>query len=52
MRQIPVDMAGSDTEDGCSTRVLVVAEPSADLLDRALVGWEHFLSTFEGGVGE
>ncbi|MEU3317473.1 hypothetical protein ABZ743_33050 [Streptomyces sp. NPDC006662] len=23
------------------------AEPSSDLLDRAQVGWEHFLSTFE-----
>ncbi|MFD6892905.1 hypothetical protein [Streptomyces sp. NPDC059957] len=52
MRQIPIDMASSDSEDCRTTRVLAVAEPSGDLLDRALVGWEHFLSTFEGGAGE
>lgn len=52
MRQVPIDMASSDTEDCRTTRVLVVAEPSGYLLDRALVGWEHFLSTFEGVASE
>lgn len=27
--------------------VAAVVEPSAGLLDRALVGWERFLDTFE-----
>ncbi|WP_405981047.1 hypothetical protein [Streptomyces sp. NBC_00158] len=28
-------------------RVAATFEPSADLMDRALAGWERFLSTFE-----
>ncbi|MGW2672799.1 hypothetical protein ACWC5F_32825 [Streptomyces sp. NPDC001272] len=28
-------------------RVAAMSEPSTDLLDRAQVGWEHFLSTFQ-----
>ncbi|MCX5375886.1 hypothetical protein [Streptomyces sp. NBC_00091] len=29
-----------------------VGEPSVGLLDRALIGWERFLSTFEGVPNE
>ncbi|MCX5378068.1 hypothetical protein [Streptomyces sp. NBC_00091] len=55
MRQIPVEMAFSEAitqrciegEDAPSMRVNAVGEPSADLLDRALVGWERFLGTFQ-----
>ncbi|MGW0392469.1 hypothetical protein ACWDYJ_16545 [Streptomyces sp. NPDC003042] len=31
-----------DTPDSVRWGVLTVGEPSAELLDRALVGWEHF----------
>ncbi|WP_405424607.1 hypothetical protein [Streptomyces erythrochromogenes] len=41
---------------GVSTRdailVTAVEQPSSDLLDRALVGWERFLSTLERDVDE
>ncbi|MFD7789298.1 hypothetical protein ACFV4Q_40435 [Streptomyces nojiriensis] len=33
-------------EDGPSVRTAVIGEPSSDLLDRALVGWERFLDTY------
>jgi hypothetical protein len=56
MRETPFDTAVSEaaagTEDAPSARVAAVVEPSADLLDRALVGWECFLSTFEGASDE
>ncbi|MEU9376655.1 hypothetical protein AB0D94_23190 [Streptomyces sp. NPDC048255] len=42
------DVSGVDTEDVSSVRVAAIGEPSADLLDRALVGWERFLSTLQG----
>lgn len=38
------------TEDAGS--VAVIGEPSSDLLDRALVGWERFLSTLKREVDE
>ncbi|MFG2879638.1 hypothetical protein ACGFYU_32285 [Streptomyces sp. NPDC048337] len=53
MRQIPVDTSAArevlsiDIADTPSVRVAALVEPSADLLDRAHVGWEHFLSTQE-----
>lgn len=52
MRQIPVDAAASEAgaEDTPSTRVVGAIEPTSDLLDRALVGWERFLDTFERSV--
>ncbi|MGW0367178.1 hypothetical protein [Streptomyces sp. NPDC002990] len=40
------------TGDAPSARVAAVVEPTADLLDRALVGWERFLGTFEGVFDE
>ncbi|MFD7259769.1 hypothetical protein [Streptomyces sp. NPDC059874] len=40
------------TEDARLVEVAAAVEPSADLLDRALVGWERFLSTFEGAPDE
>ncbi|WP_185899737.1 hypothetical protein [Streptomyces sp. WAC07061] len=43
MPQIPVD-SGDDSRPKV---VAVTIAPSADLLDRALAGWERFLSTFE-----
>ncbi|MEW2368867.1 hypothetical protein AB0940_05775 [Streptomyces sp. NPDC006656] len=33
-------------------RVRAVDGPSVDLLDRALIGWERFLDTFEVASGE
>lgn len=51
MRQTPVDTSAAETvstSDMPSVGVAALAEPSADLLDRALVGWERFLDTFEG----
>ncbi|MCX5194940.1 hypothetical protein OOK31_13680 [Streptomyces sp. NBC_00249] len=51
MRQIPVDTAASEPrveiDYAPSSRVAAAVEPSADLLDRALAGWERFLDTFE-----
>lgn len=32
--------------------VAVIGEPSSDLLDRALVGWERFLSTLKREADE
>lgn len=37
-----------DTPDNPSARVASVVEPSAELLDRALVGWELFLGSPSG----
>ncbi|MFD4242860.1 hypothetical protein ACFWP3_14835 [Streptomyces sp. NPDC058525] len=36
---------GIDTPDGTHPVLLPVAEPSSELLDRALVGWERFLGS-------
>lgn len=44
--------ARSDTADNLSTTVAAAVEPSSDLLDRALVGWERFLDTFEKASDE
>ncbi|MBT2478392.1 hypothetical protein [Streptomyces sp. ISL-94] len=62
MRPIPVHTAASkavtpccisiDTDDTSSLGVVAVVEPSSDLLDRAQVGWERFLDTFEGAPDE
>lgn len=54
MRQIPVHPAASESRPTDSDAVpsAGVVEPSADLLDRALVGWERFLSTFERASDE
>lgn len=35
-------------EDGPSVRTAVMDGPGTDLLDRALIGWERFLSTLQG----
>lgn len=42
------DVSSIDTEDVSSAGVAAIGEPSADLLDRALVGWERFLGTLQG----
>ncbi|WP_374775419.1 hypothetical protein OG756_23750 [Streptomyces sp. NBC_01310] len=46
------DASGVDTEDASSERVAAIGEPSADLLDRALVGWERFLATLREAPDE
>lgn len=40
-----------DTPDGLSWGVLTVGEPSPELLDRALVGWERYLNTKKSSHG-
>ncbi|MFD4740901.1 hypothetical protein ACFWNQ_26560 [Streptomyces virginiae] len=35
-------------EDGPSVRTAVMDGPGTDLLHRALIGWERFLSTLQG----
>ncbi|MFD5146311.1 hypothetical protein [Streptomyces sp. NPDC058401] len=45
MLQIPVERADSEPGTGTATKE---DSSNADLLDRALVGWELFLSSFEG----
>lgn len=52
MCQIPVGDAASEAEESPSTRVAAAVEPSTELLDRALAGWERFLDTFEGESDE
>ncbi|GHB46120.1 hypothetical protein GCM10010347_14670 [Streptomyces cirratus] len=32
--------------------VRAMVEPGTELLDRALAGWQRFLTTFEGASGE
>ncbi|MFE2251205.1 hypothetical protein [Streptomyces lavendulae] len=44
MRQIP-----AEAED---SRAATTVKPSADLLDRARIGWERFLDSFEGASDE
>ncbi|MGW7455710.1 hypothetical protein [Streptomyces sp. NPDC054787] len=56
MPPIPRTTASSEvdaaTEDAPCGRVAAVVEPTEDLLGRALIGWERFVSTFEGAVNE
>ncbi|WP_330296003.1 hypothetical protein [Streptomyces sp. NBC_00503] len=55
MGQTPVDTSTPETastSDTPSAGVTAAVEPSTDLLDRALTGWERFLDTFEGGPDE
>ncbi|MEU3915928.1 hypothetical protein [Streptomyces sp. NPDC029721] len=52
MRQTPVDATAHDRLDSPPARASAPAEPSADLLERALDGWERFLDGFEGAAGE
>ncbi|GAA0303193.1 hypothetical protein GCM10010302_47130 [Streptomyces polychromogenes] len=35
------------TDEGPSLSMAVVRDPTPDLLDRALAGWERFLDSFE-----
>ncbi|MEU8776180.1 hypothetical protein [Streptomyces sp. NPDC048606] len=44
-------LSGSQAED-TRTRVAGAVYPSAELLDRALAGWDRFLATFEGAPDE
>ncbi|MBT2542547.1 hypothetical protein J7E99_17945 [Streptomyces sp. ISL-44] len=37
----------ADTPDSLARGVLTVREPSAELLDRAFVGWERFIGDLE-----
>ncbi|MEU9250307.1 hypothetical protein AB0D66_00475 [Streptomyces sp. NPDC048270] len=37
-----------DTPEGLRAGCTAVPEPSAELLDRALVGWERFIGGLEG----
>ncbi|MEU9159408.1 hypothetical protein AB0D29_03855 [Streptomyces sp. NPDC048424] len=46
------DVSSVDTEDIPWMRAAAIGEPSADLLDRALVGWERFLDTLQGASDE
>ncbi|MEU7603742.1 hypothetical protein AB0B78_18700 [Streptomyces sp. NPDC040724] len=46
------DVPNVDTEDIHSVKVAALVEPSAELLDRALVGWERFLGTLQGASDE
>lgn len=43
--------ADTDEED-TSSAGMAIGEDGADLLDRAMVGWEHFLSTLQGEPDE
>ncbi|MEU9084663.1 hypothetical protein [Streptomyces sp. NPDC048357] len=45
-------MSSVDTEDAPSRRAAAIGEPSEDLLDRALVGWERFLDSLQGASDE
>ncbi|MFD9479334.1 MULTISPECIES: hypothetical protein [Streptomyces] len=42
------DIFNVDRGDALPARVAVIREPSEDLLGRALIGWERFLSTLRG----
>ncbi|MGY4390138.1 hypothetical protein ACVWXB_003437 [Streptomyces sp. TE12347] len=39
-------VSGADADDALRVRAAGIGEPSSDLLDRALVGWERFLETY------
>ncbi|MFD5415356.1 hypothetical protein [Streptomyces nojiriensis] len=39
-------VSGNDADDAPPVRMAGIGEPSSDLLDRALVGWERFLDTY------
>ncbi|MFF4330397.1 hypothetical protein ACFYZT_28305 [Streptomyces sp. NPDC001591] len=38
----------TDIRDNARARAGAIGEPSPELLDRALAGWERFLDGFEG----
>ncbi|GAA0314558.1 hypothetical protein GCM10010302_62140 [Streptomyces polychromogenes] len=42
---IPRGVLSLDTPDAPATGTAPLTLPTADLLDRARVGWEHFMST-------
>lgn len=42
------DVPSLDSWDKPLPRVRAIEQPSVELLDRALAGWERFLATFEG----
>ncbi|WP_405979538.1 hypothetical protein [Streptomyces sp. NBC_00158] len=52
MRSCGRDVLSIDRPADSSARTAVLAEPNADLLDRALAGWERFLRTFEAAPDE
>ncbi|GAA0275308.1 hypothetical protein GCM10010302_11170 [Streptomyces polychromogenes] len=55
MRQISGDSAAPEAQDTPSApldRATSPTGPSAELLERALDGWERFLDGFEGASGE
>ncbi|MFE1791464.1 hypothetical protein ACFW7J_24270 [Streptomyces sp. NPDC059525] len=41
------EACSSETSDSTPPHALVIHTPSAELLTRALAGWERFLDTFE-----
>ncbi|MFJ7588283.1 hypothetical protein ACIQZO_13045 [Streptomyces sp. NPDC097617] len=43
---------GIDPDDAPLVGAAGIGEPSSDLLDRALVGWERFLATLHGETDE
>lgn len=45
-------VSGIDADDAPLVRASGIGEPSSDLLDRALVGWERFLATLRGVTDE
>ncbi|MCX5381369.1 hypothetical protein [Streptomyces sp. NBC_00091] len=52
MRSCARDVLSIETPDDPLAGVAAVAEPSADLLDRARRGWERFLGTCSEAADE
>ncbi|MFJ3876857.1 hypothetical protein ACIPW5_05305 [Streptomyces sp. NPDC090077] len=52
IRSCTRDVLGIDTPDDPHQWLAPVHEPSADLLDRAQVGWERFLGSAMEAPGE
>ncbi|MCF3180480.1 hypothetical protein IPZ70_11110 [Streptomyces polychromogenes] len=50
MRQIPVEAETPGAHGTPLDRAAAPTPPSAELLERALDGWERFLDGFEGGA--
>ncbi|MFI0206547.1 MULTISPECIES: hypothetical protein [Streptomyces] len=46
------DVFAVETDGVLPVGAAVRGEPSEDLLDRALVGWERFLNTLQGATDE
>ncbi|MGP3691684.1 hypothetical protein ACTVZO_44820 [Streptomyces sp. IBSNAI002] len=44
----PRDVLSLDTPEGQCACIAAMSEPSAELLDRALVGFERFAATAQG----